>query len=255
MSPKKRGSNGGDAEKAKKPKGAAANDGGLEQAAQAAISAYGDLPWWNAAMNLLDEILMSGCGASDWLCRRYPGLEQRTAFAEQVRETFPLPADTHLSWDFSPGLKTFQIWQVCYHVQAGHKGMIPNEFFKPLVMLILLEGCKTDASCLAGVEYPVLAPLVPSYFDTLWTTATIMSNTYDCQSVGFVKGWSRGLAMVTAAHIMIELDLWDYYRQHMPQQFKSYCVLKGMVPERMGTQVEQISANRGYLEELVHSHW
>ena len=244
MSPKKRVS-GANASDAKRAKSQAPADGGLEQAAQEAVTSAGNLPWWTAAMEQLNNILEEGVGASEWLLEQFPTQEKREAFATELWKSFPCPEGVTLSKDLSPGVKTFQLWQVCYHVQAGNKGMVPNEYFKPLVQLILLEGCKTDASTIPGVEYPVITDLVPAFFKEPWKTGSLVGETYDYQSIAFIKGWTRCLGMVLAAKILIDLGAVDYYKQHMPEQFKSFCVLKGMAPQRAGTAAEQISANRG----------
>ena len=211
-----------------------------------ALQASESLPWWPKAVELLNKI-MSDKGAADFFLKEYPTAEARKEFAETLKDAFPLPAGESFSKDYSPRIKTIQTWQTCYHPQGGNKGLIPNEYFQNLCILILLEGMKTDAAVIPGTEYLVLGPLCPLYFDEAWETAELEKNAFQAQSVGFVKGWSRSLAMCTVAYILVQLDLVQYYRDHLPAQFRSFCCMKGMVPAETASEVERIAANRSCL--------
>ncbi|CAE7328154.1 unnamed protein product [Symbiodinium necroappetens] len=211
-----------------------------------ALQASESLPWWPKAVELLNKI-MSDKGAADFFLKEFPTAEARKEFAETLKDAFPLPAGESFSKDYSPGIKTIQTWQTCYRPQGGNKGLIPNEYFQNHCILILLEGMKTDAAVIPGTEYLVLGPLCPLYFDEAWETAELEKNAFQAQSVGFVKGWSRSLAMCTVAYILVQLDLVQYYRDHLPAQFRSFCYMKGMVP----AEVERIAANSMTLSSVM----
>lgn len=208
------------------------------------------ISWWDPVMEQLDKMFETHPNLSDWFLAEFPNLEDRVQLANDLGKAFPLPQGEVLSNDFTPGIKTWQLWQACFHPQAGNKGLVIREFMKNLVQLVLLEGPKTDASKMPGVEFPVLQPLVPTYFDKEWSTSTIVEGAYECQSLGFVKGWTRGLAFLTAAYLIYNNELVDYYEDKMPTQFKNFCVLKALVPENAGSEIDRIASNRGCLVHL-----
>lgn len=139
------------------------------------------ISWWDPVMEQLDKMFETHPNLSDWFLAEFPNLEDRVQLANDLGKAFPLPQGEVLSNDFT------------------------------LVQLVLLEGPKTDASKMPGVEFPVLQPLVPTYFDKEWSTSTIVEGAYECQSLGFVKGWTRGLAFLTAAYLIYNNELVDYY--------------------------------------------
>lgn len=221
------------------------NDLDVEAQAARAAAAAKSIPWWSQALELLEKIL-GDTGASEYFVKKYSSVDDRREFAQSIKAAFPLPDNEPLSQgNYSPGLQTLQAWQTCFHIQAGNKGLIANEVFTTLVQLILLEGFKSDAATVPGTEYLVIQPLVPVYFETVWETPELVRGSFGAHSVGFVKGWTRCLALTTALHIILELELVDYYREHMPSQFRSFCILKAMVPANAGSEVERIAANRG----------
>ena len=216
------------------------------QVAKALVAAEA-IPWWGDATLLLEKIL-GNRGAAHFFETKFPNVEARKALAERFLQAFPLPSSQTLSSDLSSGVKTLQFWQTCWHPQGGNRGMASNDVFSSLVQLILLQGFKTDASLLAGTEYPVLQAVQPVYFDSPWDTPELVPNTMGLNSVALLKGWTRCLAMTTAAFIITELNVVDYYKQQLPEQYQSYCVMKGMVPSGGGgSEIDRIAAHRGSL--------
>ena len=74
----------------------------------------------------------------------------------------------------------------------------------------------------------------------------IIPGTYQCQSLGFTKGWSKAICFLTAAYLLQKHGLVEEYRDKMPSQFQSFCLLKGMVVETAGSEIDRTRANRGY---------
>ena len=243
----KRGNSDPGAGKQKASRKGSSNDVEADAQAARAAAAAQSIPWWPQALELLEKIL-GDTGASEYFLKKYDSIDHRREFALKIKTEFPLLGEERFSpGSFTPGLQTLQAWQCCYHIQGGNKGLIANENFTTLVQIILLEGFKSDAATVPGTEYLVIQPLIPVYFDTVWETPELEPNTFGAHSVGFVKGWSRCLALTTALHIILELDLVQYYRDHMPSQFRSFCILKAMVPANASSEVERIASNRGRL--------
>lgn len=209
--------------------------------------AIASLSWWDPVMESLDTIFETHTSLSNWLSKEFPTPEARLEMAKELKDAFPLPEGEVLSNDFGPGIKTWALWQACFHPQAGNKGLVVRDFMKNLIQLVLLGGPKTDASKLPGVEFPVVQELVPAYFESEWKTSTVIDGAYECQSLGFIKGWTRALAFLTAGWLIITHELVDYYKDKMPTQFQNFCVLKALVPENAGSEIDRIAANRGCL--------
>lgn len=206
------------------------------------------LPWWGDVMEDMDSIFAEYGGVSEFLCKRYPTADDRKEFSEQLIQNFYPPDETPLDKDFGVGIKNFHLFQICWHVQAGNKGLVIAEFMKNLVSLVLLQGCKTDATLVAGAEFPVLQPLCLEFFEAKWETSKLQPQLLECfesQSIGFTKGWTRGCAFVFAAFLLIKHDLVEFYRSKLPKQYFNFCLLKGMVSGDFTTEADRIQANRG----------
>ena len=207
------------------------------------------LSWWPTVMLDLDNIISTHSSLATFFVKEFPDLDSRKKLAEDLMGAFPLPEGSNLSGpDFTPGLKNWALWQACFHVQAGNKGLLIAEYTKNLIQLVLIQGCKTDATKCAGVEFPVLQQLVPAYFDQEWKCEEIIPGTFQCQSLGFTKGWTRALCFLTAGYLLHKHGLVQEYKDKMPSQFASFCLLKGLVVENSGTEIDRIKANRGYFE-------
>ena len=206
------------------------------------------IPWWGSVMDEVDRIFLQYSSVSEYLHAIYPDLDGRKKFTDLLLAAFP--CGEALSGDFEPGIKTFALWQICWHVQAGNKGLVVRESMKNLVALVLSQGCKTDASTSPGVEFPVLQPLVTNYFEKPWETAVIQDKTFECQSIGFIKGWTRATAFLFAAHLIMKNELIDFYKTKLPKQYSSFCALKGMVSADFTSELQRIQANRGGLDVL-----
>ena len=246
----KRASNGNASARAsKKAKG---GDDGLAELVDQQQDAIASLPWWEVVMTDLETMLAKYRNMSAYFMETFPTKSDRVDFAAELAEAFPLPDGETLSSDYTPGVKQIAIWQTCFHVQGGNRGLVIAEYFKNLVQLVFLRGCRTDASKMPGVEYPVIQPLIEGYFDVAWESEKVMDDTFEAQTVGFVKGWTRCLAFLTCAHLIIKHDLVDFYRDKMPSEYASFCIIKALVPEGMQNEVDRIAANRGYLVEPRH---
>lgn len=227
---------------AKKPK----SDDGLPELTDAERDQISHLEWWPTVMNDLDEMMSKHTSLATFFVKEFPDLDSRKKLAQDLLEAFPVPDGVCLSTDLSPGIKNWAVWQGCFHVQAGNKGLLLAEYTRNLVQLVLVQGCRTDATRCAGVEFPVLQPLIATYFDQEWLCDDIIPGTYQCQSLGFTKGWSRAICFLTAAYLLQKHGLVEEYRDKMPSQFQSFCLLKGMVVETAGSEIDRIRANRGY---------
>ena len=241
----KRPSNGSTTASTKKSKGKSPDE--LNDMVEKEKEVIETLPWWGQVISDIDNTLTDFGGVSDFLQKTYPDSTARKEFSAKLAEAFPIPAGEKISKDFSSGVKNFTLWQVCTHVQAGNKGMVISEYMKNLVSLVLLQGCKTDASTTPGVEYPVLQPLCLEYFEEKWEMETLQPGVFACQSVGFTKGWTRGCAFVFAASLILKHNLVDFYKEKLPRQYASFCMLKGLVPEEYKSEMDRIQANRGFL--------
>ena len=241
----KRGSNGSTTASSKKAKGKSSDE--LSDMVEKEKEVIETLPWWGEVISDVEKTLADFGGVSDFLNKTYPDSTARKEFAEKLAEAFPIPAGQKLSNDFTRGVKNFSLWQVCTHVQAGNKGMVISEYMKNLVSLVLIQGCKTDASTTPGVEYPVLQPLCLEYFDQKWDMEELQPGVFACQSLGFTKGWTRGCAFVFAASMILKHNLVDFYKDKLPRQYESFCMLKGLVPEEYKSEMDRIQANRGFL--------
>lgn len=240
----KRASGGGGNVSARSAKKAKSEDG-IGELVDKERDTIAHLPWWDDVMKSLDEMMVSHDGLPNFFMARFPDLDSRKEFAQELSQAFPLPDGECLSNDFTPGIKTWAIWQGCFHIQGGNKGVVISEYMKNLVMLILTQGCKTDATRTPGVEFPVLQPLVPAYFEVEWKTASIVPKTYECQGLAFTKGWTRSLGFLTAAYLILKHELVEFYQKSLPNQYRSFCVLKGLVPENARSELDCITANRG----------
>lgn len=198
----KRPSNGSTTASSKKSKGKSSDE--LNDMVEKEKEVIETLPWWGQVISDIDNTLTDFGGVSDFLQKTYPDSTARKEFSAKLAEAFPIPAGEKISKDFSSGVKNFTLWQVCTHVQAGNKGMVISEYMKNLVSLVLLQGCKTDASTTPGVEYPVLQPLCLEYFEEKWEMETLQPGVFACQSVGFTKGWTRGCAFVFFCQLDLE---------------------------------------------------
>ena len=207
------------------------------------------LPFWNLLMDDVDDMFQSFGTVTDFFMATYPTFAERKKLTEMLMTHFG-SGENVLSSDFTPGIKSFALWQVCYHVEAGNKGLVINEYMKNLIKLVIIYGPKTDASCQAGVEYPVIQALVPSYFDSPWETECVDASAYQSQSVGFTKGWTRGLAFLYVAHMIIKHDLVDHYKKELPKAYANFCLLKGMVTADFASELDRINANRGTLPKI-----
>ena len=245
----KRPSNGNASARA--PKKTKTGDDGLAELVDQQHDIISSLVWWNTVMDDLDAMMKKHRNMSSYFMETFPTMSARVELATQLADAFPLPDGETLSSDYSPGVKNIAIWQACFHVQGGNRGLIIAEYFKNLVQLVLLRGCRTDASKMPGVEYPVIQPLIESYFDVAWESEKVIDGTFEAQTVGFVKGWTRSLAFLTCAHLIIKHDLVDFYREKMPSEYASFCLIKALVPEGMQNEVDRIAANRGYLVKPV----
>ena len=214
----KRGSNGGASARA--PKKAKNGDDGLAELVDQQGDAIASLPWWDTVMDDLDSMMKKHRNMSSYFMETFPTKSARVDLATELADAFPVPDGETLSSDYSPGVKNMAIWQACFHVQGGNRGLVIAEYFKNLVQLVFLRGCRTDASKMPGVEYPVIQPLVETYFDEKWESDKVIMDyeTYEAQTVGFVKGWTRCLAFLTAAYLIIKHDLLDFYRDKMPTE-------------------------------------
>ncbi|CAK9104678.1 Uncharacterized protein SCF082_LOCUS48825, partial [Durusdinium trenchii] len=239
----KRASGGGGNVSARSAKKAKSEDG-IGELVDKERDTIAHLPWWDDVMKSLDEMMVSHDGLPNFFMARFPDLDSRKEFAQELSQAFPLPDGECLSNDFTPGIKTWAIWQGCFHIQGGNKGVVISEYMKNLVMLILTQGCKTDATRTPGVEFPVLQPLVPAYFEVEWKTASIVPKTYECQGLAFTKGWTRSLGFLTAAYLILKHELVEFYQKSLPNQYRSFCVLKGLVPENARSELDCITANR-----------
>jgi hypothetical protein len=74
---------------------------------------------------------------SSYFMETFPTMSARVELATQLADAFPLPDGETLSSDYSPGVKNIAIWQACFHVQGGNRGLIIAEYFKNLVQLVL----------------------------------------------------------------------------------------------------------------------
>lgn len=212
------------------------------------------LPWWGSVMDDVDKIMADFGSVSEFLMKTYPDVGARKDFSEKLAMAFPTPTGQKLSKDFDGGIKNFSLWQVCYHVQAGNKGLVISEYMKNLVSLVLLQGCKTDASTMPGVEYPVTQELCLEYFEEKWELEQLQpagADSYPCQSIAFTKGWTRGCAFVFAGFLIMKHNLVDFYKDKLPRQYASFCMLKGLAPETYKSEGDRIQANRGYLVERL----
>ena len=204
------------------------------------------LPFWNLLMDDVDNMLQDFGSVTEFFMTTYPTFDERKKLTEMLMTHFGA-GENVLSSDFTPGIKSFALWQLCYHIEAGNKGLVINEYMKNLIKLVIIHGPKTDASSQAGVEYPVIQALVPSYFDSPWETECVDASTYHSQSVGFTKGWTRGLAFLYVTHMIIKHDLVKHYQKEMPKAFANFCLLKGMVTGDFASELDRINANRGTL--------
>lgn len=206
------------------------------------------LPWWGDVMDDMDKIFTEHGGVSEFLSKRFPTSGDRKDFSEELIRNFPVPDEGMLSNDFGVGIKSFHLFQICWHVQAGNKGLVISDFMKNLVSLVLLQGAKTDATMMAGTEFPVLQPLCLEFFDTKWDTEPLQPQgvaCYESQSLAFTKGWTRGCAFVFAAFMIMKHGLVDFYRDKLPKQYITFCLLKGMVSGDFATESDRIQGNRG----------
>lgn len=240
----KRPSNGTSNRAPKKPK--ALDD--LGDAVEKEKGVIATLPFWDTLMNQVDETFTKFGSISEFFMKSFPTLEERKALSQTLIDHFG--ATETLDSDFTAGIKSFGLWQICPHIEAGNKGLVINQFHKHLIMLILIQGPRTDAATSPGVEYPVIQPLVEAYFDTPWETSSLQAGTYDCQSIGFVKGWTRCVAALFAAHLLIQNDLVEHYRDHLPEAYKNFCLLKGLVTADYASELDRINANRGSLVKV-----
>ncbi|CAK9095039.1 unnamed protein product [Durusdinium trenchii] len=234
----KRPSNGTSNRAPKKPK--ALDD--LGDAVEKEKDVIATLPFWDTLMNQVDETFTKFGSISEFFMKSFPTLEERKALSQTLIDHFG--ATETLDSDFTAGIKSFGLWQICPRIEAGNKGLVINQFHKHLIMLILIQGPRTDAATSPGVEYPVIQPLVEAYFDTPWETSSLQAGTYDCQSIGFVKGWTRCVAALFAAHLLIQNDLVEHYRDHLPEAYKNFCLLKGLVTADYASELDRINANR-----------
>ena len=206
------------------------------------------MPFWDSLVNQINDMFATFGSVPEYLLQTYPSFEDRKSFSQLLMDSFP--TGETLSSD---GIKSFALWQICYHVEAGNKGLVINEFMRTLIMLMLAQGPRFDAVKQAGVEYVVIQPLVASYFDTPWDTELMQPDTYNSQSIGFTKGWTRSVAAVYAAHLIIKNDLVDEYKKEHAQIYENFCLLKGMVTGDYVSEIDRINANRGTL--TANSSW
>eukprot|EP00435_Cladocopium_sp_Y103_P057719 s123_g20.t1 len=135
-------------------------DDGLAELVDQQKDTIASLPWWETVMNDLDTMMKQHRNMSSYFMETYPTMSARVDFATELADAFPVPDGETLSSDYSPGVKNIAMWQACFHVQGGNRGLVIAEYFKNLVQLVLIRGCRTDASKMPGVEYPVIQPLV-----------------------------------------------------------------------------------------------
>ena len=212
------------------------------------------LPWWSDVMDDVDQTLTEYGGVTEFLLHTYPDEDSRKEFSTKLINMFPVPEGEQLSNDFGPGIKNFSLFQVCYHSQAGNKGLVIRDYMKNLVSLVLLQGAKTDASTCAGVEFPVLQPLCHEFFETKWQTEQLQPqgvDTFESQSIAFTKGWTRGCAFVFVGYLLMKHNLVDFYKEKLPKQFRSLCLLKGLVSTEYHNEADRIQANRGFLAKKL----
>eukprot|EP00435_Cladocopium_sp_Y103_P005239 s5105_g1.t1 len=88
--------------------------------------------------------------------------EDRKKLTQKLLENFP-EKDPLSPADWSPGVKTISLWQLCFHVESGNKGLVIQEFMRNLVMLMLIQGPRTNALTQAGVEYMILGNAVAEF--------------------------------------------------------------------------------------------
>ena len=201
--------------------------------------------WWPQLQAFLDDVLKGGRPADDYLSERFPTEAARLEFAQLLESSFAAPVP--LSSGFRPGVKSFALWQICWSRHAGHKGFVAAPELRALVQLVLANGPKTNAAELAGVEFPVLEPLVKEFFPSEWSTALHPNHggSYEAFSVGFTKGWTRGLSFLLAALFLLDQHLLDDYKSEQPTEFSRFCLLHGTVTQEFGNELDRIAANRG----------
>ena len=182
----------------------------------------------------------------EYFLQTYPTFEDRKKFSQRLIDHFPAAEALSLP-EWTPGVKNIALWQLRFHVEAGNKGLVIQEFMKNLVMLMLIQGPRANAKTQAGVEYLVIQPLVPCYFAEPWQTDLIQVGTFECQSVAFTKGWTRSLAALYAAEPLMGLDLIDHYKNRLSSSYENFCNLKGMVSGEFANELDRINANRSSL--------
>ena len=204
------------------------------------------LPFWDAVMNHVNTMFSNFGSVHEYFMKTYPTLDDRKKLTQKLMEHFPAAESLSLP-EWTPGVKNIALWQLCFHVEAGNKGLVIQDFMKNLVMLMLIQGPRTNAQTQAGVEYLVIQPLVPCYFSEPWQTDLVEVGTFECQSIAFTKGWTRSLAALYAAELLIEFDLIDHYKNHLSSSYENFCNLKGMVTGEYANELDRINANRGSL--------
>ena len=210
------------------------------------------MPFWDTLMKAMDDMFTNYGSVSEFFMQKYPTLDDRKDLSQKLMENFP-HVEPLSPCDWTPGVKNIALWQLCFHLEAGNKGLVVHDFMKSLVQLILIQGPRTCAQTQAGVEFMVIQPLIPCYFPEEWQTAKLVDDTFDCQSVGFTKGWTRSLASLYAAHLILEFDLIEHYQKELPKSFANFCTIKGMVTGEYASEIDRITANRGALPKIISS--
>ena len=95
---------------------------------------------------------------ADFLMKEYPDVEKRLLFS--VWMDAALPADDNVTYlkpdDLAgtgpeKGMVWLRPWMLCFHRQAGNKGLLVNQVVGFLIQLIIVKGFLTDAATVEGV--------------------------------------------------------------------------------------------------------
>ena len=92
-------------------------------------------------------------GLHDLLDEMFPIRAAREVFADKVEAAFPPTDSVQYSADLhSNGPALLRPWMLGWKKELGQKGFNTEDDIKNLMTLILLQGMKTDAARLMGVE-------------------------------------------------------------------------------------------------------
>jgi len=202
-----------------------------------------ELPWVDLVMSSFDELIVSKGSMSAWLHSEFPTPEDRLKMAMALEEAFPMIPDVQYINGYSLGLHRLRIWHVNYDVAAGNKGLVQLDQLRNLVLLIICNGMKTDP-LVPGTEVPVICTPNPTFWATPPSFPEVAAGLLGVGAVAFVKCWTRCIAALGLAWLLVKLDLVETTRTTHPLLHDSLRCLWGNLAAYSSEQA-MIDANRG----------